>query len=117
MSEYGTEGVDMTGLGEAQTSVGRGKAKATAQQAASKVQAGIDRVAGRISEGVSKAADCTVAVYDRTATRARKAVETVQPMVRERPFAAAGVALGLGVVIGMLMAARSPKVIYIKPHV
>lgn len=80
-----------------------------------KVQTTAEQAATQISEKVSKAAERGVEAYDQAAARARKMAETVDPFVREKPYAAIGAVLGVGVVIGMLLAARSPKVIYIKP--
>jgi ElaB/YqjD/DUF883 family membrane-anchored ribosome-binding protein len=37
-------------------------------------------------------------------------------MATERPYAVAGLALAAGVVIGMLLNSRGPKIIYVKPR-
>ncbi|WP_176695939.1 DUF883 family protein [Phenylobacterium immobile] len=82
-----------------------------------KVQKTADKAASQLSDRVSQATERTVEAYDVAAKKAKQVAETVDPFVRERPYAAIGAVLGVGVVIGMLLAARSPKVIYIKPRV
>lgn len=82
-----------------------------------KVQKGAEQAASQISEKVNHATERTVEAYDAASRKAKQVAETVDPFVRERPYAAIGAVLGVGVVIGMLLAARSPKVIYIKPRV
>jgi ElaB/YqjD/DUF883 family membrane-anchored ribosome-binding protein len=81
-----------------------------------KVQKTADKAASQISDKVSQATEKTVEAYDVAARKAKQVAETVDPFVREKPYAAIGAVLGVGVVIGMLLAARSPKVIYIKPR-
>jgi ElaB/YqjD/DUF883 family membrane-anchored ribosome-binding protein len=90
--------------------------KGGARRAAAKVQAGIDKVADRISEGVARAGDTTRGAVKRTAIGARRMASRVDPFVSERPYSAVGIALGAGVVLGLLLARRGPKVIYVKPR-
>jgi ElaB/YqjD/DUF883 family membrane-anchored ribosome-binding protein len=52
--------------------------------------------------------------FDRASGGARTVVETVDPMVKEQPYVAIAVAAAAGLLIGLLMAARAPKVIYLK---
>ncbi len=130
MSENIIKGAAQNSIGKAESLAGdvfdvsdlkvRGatdQASGAARKATGKVQAQIDKVASKLSDGVSKAADKTAATYDRAAVQAKKAAETVDPFVHERPYAAAGLALGVGVVIGMLLARPGPKIIYVKPRV
>src|SRR5699024_4625490 len=90
--------------------------RSKARKVAGKVQATIDTAADRVAAGVHKAADRTVALSEGAAGRAQQVADVVEPFVRTRPFASTGLALGLGVVIGLLLAGRGPKVIYVKPR-
>lgn len=90
--------------------------RSRARKVAGKVQATIDTAADRLSAGVHKATDRTVALSEGAAGRAQQVAEVVEPFVRTRPFASTGLALGLGVVVGLLLAGRGPRVIYVKPR-
>lgn len=90
--------------------------RSKARRVAGKVQTTIDTAADRLSSGVHKAADRTVALSEGAAGRAQQVADVVEPFVRTRPFASTGLALGIGVVIGLLLAGRGPKVIYVKPR-
>jgi ElaB/YqjD/DUF883 family membrane-anchored ribosome-binding protein len=85
-----------------------------ARKAVGKVQAGIDKVATQLSGGVAKATERSVTMAERTADRARRMAGTVEPFVRGRPFMSSGLALGVGMLLGLLVASRGPRVIYIK---
>lgn len=91
------------------------KAADKVRKIGAKVQSSAELAATQISDTVSKATERGMEAYDQAAAKAKKMAETVDPFVREKPYAAIGAVLGVGVVIGMLLAARSPKVIYIKP--
>ena len=83
---------------------------------AGKIQDRIDKVANQVSGTVAKAGEKTRGAYELTAQRVQKVAEQVRPVATERPYAVAGVALAAGVVIGMLLNSRGPKIIYIKPR-
>lgn len=129
MSENKIAGAAQSGLGELESAAGdalgskalerEGEAnqvKGGARRAAGKVQAGIDKVADRISEGVARAGDTTRGAVERTAIGAQQVASRVDPFVSERPYSAAGLAFGAGIVLGLLLAGRGPKVIYVKPR-
>jgi hypothetical protein len=40
----------------------------------------------------------------------------VRPVATERPYAVAGAALVVGLLLGMLLNAGGPKIIYVKPR-
>jgi ElaB/YqjD/DUF883 family membrane-anchored ribosome-binding protein len=92
------------------------EAKGRARKVAGKVQDGIDKVADQLSGAVATAGETTRSAYDVTSQRARQIADKVQPIVDERPYAFAAVALGVGVVIGLLLNAGGPKIIYVKPR-
>jgi len=89
--------------------------KGGARKAAAKVQKQIDGIADRVAGGVAKVGEQTRTYYDRTSVQARKVAERVDPFVHEKPYAALGVTLAAGLLIGLLLNSRGPKVIYVKP--
>lgn len=89
--------------------------KGGARKAAAKVQKQIDGIADRVVEGVAKVGEQTRTYYDRTSVQARKVAERVDPFVHEKPYAALGVTLAAGVLLGLLLNSRGPKIIYVKP--
>jgi ElaB/YqjD/DUF883 family membrane-anchored ribosome-binding protein len=100
------------------------RASGTIQSASDRVQDAIDEGAGTAAEKVSDLADRASALvsrvgeraqdaYSRTAERAQEAVDIIDPFVQERPYAALAIAAGIGVVVGLLMAGRGPKIIYV----
>ncbi len=91
------------------------EAAAKVREIGAKVQAKAEKAASRLSDQLNTATERTVEAYDQASRKARQVAETVDPFVREKPYAAIGAVLAAGVIIGMLLAARSPKVIYIKP--
>jgi ElaB/YqjD/DUF883 family membrane-anchored ribosome-binding protein len=94
------------------------------QDASDKTQDAIDKSAAAAVEKVSDLADrastlvAEVGVraqdaYSRAADRAQDAADIIDPFVQERPYAALAIAAGIGVVAGLLLAGRGPKVIYV----
>ncbi len=71
-------------------------------------------LADRASAVVSKAGDRAQDAYSRAAARAQDVADTIDPFVQERPYAALVIAAGIGVLVGLLMAWRGPKTIYVK---
>jgi len=129
MSENEIAGAAQSGLGELESAAGdalgskalqrEGEAnevKGGARRAAGKVQARIDKIADKISEGVARAGDTTRGAVERTAIGAQRVAGRVDPFVSERPYSAVGIALGAGVVLGLLLAGRGPKIIYVNPR-
>jgi ElaB/YqjD/DUF883 family membrane-anchored ribosome-binding protein len=104
-----------------------GGASRTIQDASDKLQDAIDEsaveavnkvsdLADRASELVSKVGERAQDAYSRTAERARDAADIIDPFVQERPYVALVIAAGIGVVVGLLMAGRGPKIIYVDGH-
>ena len=103
------------------------RASGTIQSASDRVQDAIDEGAGTAAEKVSDLADRASALvsrvgeraqdaYSRTAERAQEAVDIIDPFVQERPYAALAIAAGIGVVVGLLMVGRGPKIIYVDAY-
>lgn len=89
--------------------------KGGARKAAARVQEKIDGLADRVVERVAKVGEQTRTAYDRTSVQARRVADKVDPFVHEKPYAALGMTLAAGLLIGLLLNSRRPKVIYIKP--
>ena len=74
------------------------------------------RVAGVVREKVAKAGDHAADAYSDLVGRAQAAAERVEPFVKEKPYLAVGIAGLLGLVAGLVVAGRGPRVIYVKPR-
>lgn len=138
MSENNFEGRLNVAAGGAETLAGRlgddpvmqsqgdlRQAAGLAQQSAGKVQDAIAQVAesataavNRLSEqattAVNSISDHAREAYGKASGRAQKVAETVDPFVKDQPYAALGVAAGVGLVLGLLAAGRGPRVIYVR---
>ena len=89
--------------------------KGGARKAVGKAQTKLDGFAEQVADRVTKVGEQTRAVYDRTSRQAREVAQRVEPIVHERPYSSLGVALATGVILGLLLNSRGPKVIYVKP--
>ncbi len=92
------------------------------QARAGKAQAMIGDVADLVTTRVAQTGDqATTAVariggdaldaYDRASARARNVGRSLAPYVKQRPYAALGIAAVVGVVIGLMMIRRGPKIV------
>lgn len=97
-----------------------------AQDDARQAQGHTEGAAGAAHDTISKASDIAHDAVSNVAGRAGQAygrasdaVETarsrVDPFVREKPYAALGLAAGAGLVLGLLLAGTSVKTIYVRP--
>ncbi len=115
-----------------------GKAQAVAGEvlddAEMKIDGAVDSLDGRVHEligaaqdAISDAADkVSVAsaqlgeqarnAYARINDGVHKTAEQVDPFVKEKPYAALGLAAVGGLFLGMLYAGRGPKIVYVKPR-
>lgn len=117
MSDQEFEGAVNTATGTIDTAVHAKaeRAKAVIGDVAEKLTAGISDAGDQASAAVSKLGDQAIGVYDRASVAAQKMGETIEPLVKERPYAALGIAAFVGAVAGLLLAGRGPKVIYVRP--
>jgi ElaB/YqjD/DUF883 family membrane-anchored ribosome-binding protein len=106
------EAIDSPGL-QARGTVNQLKGRA--RKAVGKAHNRLDGFADQVADRVSKVGEQTRAVYDRTSRQAREVAQRVEPIVHERPYSSLGVALATGVILGLLLNSRGPKVIYVKP--
>ena len=81
------------------------------QEAVGSVQQGIGQVADQAKEALAKTRDA----YRRVSEAARDAADKVDPFVREQPFTALCLAAAAGLLVGLLMAGRGSKIVYLKP--
>ena len=130
MDENGFEGAVKNGLGKVERVAGdaldnpgmaaRGAAKqveGNAQAAAGKAQEALNDAAEKIGALIAKLRDQANDIYGQAQERAHKVADQVDPYVHEKPYQAAGVALAVGLLAGLLIAGRGPKVIVVKPRV
>jgi ElaB/YqjD/DUF883 family membrane-anchored ribosome-binding protein len=130
MNENGIEGAVKNGVGKVERVAGdaldnpglaaKGAAKqveGNAQAAAGKAQEALNEAIEKIGGLVAKLRDHANELYGQAQDRAHKVADRVDPYVHERPYQAAGVALAAGLLAGLLIAGRGPKVIVVKPRV
>ena len=85
------------------------KAQDAILDAADKVVDAADTAHAAATDAIEHASDA----YDDARLTVRQVRSHVEPFVDERPYAALGIAVGVGFVLGMLFGARRPKVIYV----
>lgn len=130
MNENEIEGVVKNGVGKAEHLAGEAldNPGLTAKGAAKQVQGETQAAAGKAQEALSDAIEKITALvaklkdqagelYSQAQERAHKVADQVDPVVREKPYQAAGVALTLGLLAGLLIAGRGPKIIVVRPRV
>ena len=101
----------------------RARVKASIARAQDAVAEAADKVADKVVEASAKAnvmadtlGERATDAYGKAVLTARQLDATIEPFVQERPYAALGIAAGLGIVAGLLLAGRGPKVIYVRPR-
>ncbi len=96
----------------------RTPAKSTARKTQDAILDAADKVvdAGEKAHAVAtEAIDRAGEAYADAQLTVRQVRGQVEPFVDERPYAALGIAVGVGFLLGMLFGARRPKVIYVRP--
>jgi ElaB/YqjD/DUF883 family membrane-anchored ribosome-binding protein len=94
------EGKAMSAAGSAQQALG---------QAAERAKATAARVSDQARAAAGKASAQAKDAYGRASDKAQKMADKVDPFVREKPYAAVGVAAVAGLVGGLLVAGASVK--------
>jgi ElaB/YqjD/DUF883 family membrane-anchored ribosome-binding protein len=126
MNENEVKGAIDTGAGKVESFAGRvtgdsglkaggavDQTKGKVQALAGKVQDAVGQTADQATETLSKLGDQTKEAYSRASQSAQKVADAVDPFVQERPYAAVAVAAGIGLILGLLLAGRGPRVIYV----
>jgi ElaB/YqjD/DUF883 family membrane-anchored ribosome-binding protein len=122
------EGKVNNGVGKAEEAVGevvgdpglqvRGEARqfeGAAEEAAGSAKEKLTEAAKQARAAVADAADKASDAYQTLRVQAQSVADTVDPFVKERPYAAVAVAALAGVILGALLFTGGPKVIYVKP--
>lgn len=89
-------------------------AKDTYGKVADQAKDAYGKVTDQAKDAYGKAADQAKDAYGKVTDQAKDVYARVDPMVRQQPYAALGVAAVAGFIAGMLMNAGGSKVIYIK---
>ena len=130
MNTDGIEGAVKNGVGKAERVAGdvldnpglaaKGAAKqveGNTQVAAGKAQEALNEAIEKIGGLVARLRDHANELYGQAQDRAHKVADQVDPYIHEKPYQAVGVALTVGLLTGLLIAGRGPKVIVVKPRV
>jgi ElaB/YqjD/DUF883 family membrane-anchored ribosome-binding protein len=88
--------------------------KGRAQDAVGSVHEAIDKVAGSAKAAASTVNARASDAYDKVSRTAEDLVSQVNPLVEEQPYLAVALAAAAGLLAGLLIAARGPRVIYVK---
>lgn len=129
MNENTVEGALQNGAGKVESAAGEaldnpgltakgevrqfaGKAQSAAGEAEETLRDTVDYVNGVLNRLKTQADE----LYGQAAERVRKVAGQVEPMVKERPYVALGAVAAAGLLAGLLLAGRGPRVIYVKPR-
>lgn len=88
------------------------KAKSVGAAAQDRLEQAADSLTGAAAKAQAKAKD----LYGQASVRVRNAAGKVEPMVKDKPYAAIGVALGVGMVAGLLMGGGRSRIIEVRPR-
>ena len=98
--------------GHAQDSAG--KVQDAIAQVADAATAAVNRLSEQATATVKRVSEQARDAYGKASEQAQKVTDTVDPFVKDQPYAALGVAAGVGLVLGLLAAGRGPRVIYVR---
>ena len=129
MNENTTEGAIKSGAGKIEDKVGKavGSDDLQAKGASAQIEGHAQKVIGTAQDVVNQAAEGAKAavskageqardIYGQAQERVQGVTDTVEPFVREKPYATLGIAAAAGLVLGLLLAGRGPRVVYVKPR-
>ena len=91
------------------------KAEGKTQDLIGTVQDAVSQAAEKVSTTAAKVGDQARDVYGQATDRVQKVAEHVDPFVQEQPYVALGLAAAVGLLLGLLIAGRGPKIVYIRP--
>jgi uncharacterized protein YjbJ (UPF0337 family) len=125
MNENTIEGAAKVAEGRLESSVGAAlddvdmEARGAGLQLGGQVQRAVGAVQETLGDAVetsAAAASRARAAYDRVTNSARDIGGRVDPFVHNRPYAALALCAAAFLVVGLLIAGRGPRVIYVKPR-
>jgi uncharacterized protein YjbJ (UPF0337 family) len=125
MNENTIEGAAKVAEGKLESAIGAAldddalEARGAGLQAGGQVQRAVGAVQERLGDAVDKSAAAVSqarAAYERVTDSARDIGDRVDPFVHNRPYAALGLCAAAFLVIGLLIAGRGPRIIYVKPR-
>jgi ElaB/YqjD/DUF883 family membrane-anchored ribosome-binding protein len=121
MSENKDVGAAKVAVGRFESALGDavGDPKLKARGAGRQVGGHIQETAGTVEDGLGLIAEKAKAAAARASdayNRVSGIAAEVDPFVREKPYLAAAMALAAGLFIGVLVAGRGSKVVYVKPR-
>ena len=122
MNENKTEGAAKVAMGRFESAVGEalGDGEMRARGGARRVEGHVQEAAGSVQETLGDVADqarAAVAKASDAYGRVSGAARDIAQRVEDQPYAAVGVAAAIGLLVGLLIAGRGPKVVYVKPRV
>ncbi len=85
------------------------------QETIGSVQDAVSQAADKVSTTASKLGDQARDAYGQASEKVQAVAKQVDPIVQEQPYLAIGVAAVAGLLLGLLIAGRGPKIIYVKP--
>jgi ElaB/YqjD/DUF883 family membrane-anchored ribosome-binding protein len=92
-----------------------GKAQDAITQIADAATAAVERLSEQATATVKRVSEQARDAYGKASEQAQKVTDTVDPFVKDQPYAALGVAAGIGLVLGLLAAGRGgPRVVYVR---
>jgi ElaB/YqjD/DUF883 family membrane-anchored ribosome-binding protein len=79
------------------------------------VQDAVSGAANSVSDAAAKVGDHARSAYAGVNERAQRVAEHVDPLVHDQPYVALCVAAAAGLLVGLLIAGRGPKIVYVRP--
>jgi len=94
-----------------------GSAHRPEETAAAAAKEIIGKATDRARAALESATDQVSDAYSRASDKAKDIADTVDPFVQEKPYLSLGLAVLGGFILGLLLAGRGPRTIYVKPVV
>jgi ElaB/YqjD/DUF883 family membrane-anchored ribosome-binding protein len=119
VNENRADGAAKVALGQFESAVGEalGDSRIQAKGAAHQVGGHVQEAAGLAQETIAQVAGRArkaASTFGEAYGRASEIAGKVDPFVQEKPYAALGLALAAGLLLGLLIAGGQPKIVYIK---
>jgi len=120
MNENRSAGAAKVALGKVESAVGEALSDSLMQAEGARLQVGgrLQEAAGTVQETLGQAAHKAKAAASKAGQaygRVADVVAEVDPFVRDRPYLTMALTVAAGLLIGLLIAGRGSKVVYLKP--